>query len=450
MTPAREPFSVAIVGAGLTGLTAAWRLQSAGLRVKVFEKADVAGGRTMSIRKDGFVFDVGAITMLPTYAVTCALIAELGISAHLHKMQPLIGIPRNGRIHRLDLSRPVRSLLATKLISFGAKLRLLKLLVPMLRSWNRSNYQSLSPLAEWDGETIASYVKRELGDEINEYIAGPIIRGNTLNSTSNAPIGELLWMLRQYAAPYVYGFDRGINFLAETLSTRLPVEYRMQVQSVSKQHGKVRVAGQGPQGGFSESFDACIIALPPPALLELAPNLGDKQRRFLHSAKPLRSVNVHLGLRRPPPISETFVLPPESEHRDLTTIVMDHLKAPGRAPAGKAVVSLFFREEWSAANFERPDPEILNEALRMARGFIGDVSADVETYVVQRWPYAIIRSERGLYQRIRDYESEIDESDCVQFGSDFLSMGMEAAVSSGKLLAERIQRLGVTAGAVDK
>ena len=71
---AREPFSVAIVGAGLTGLTAAWRLQNAGLRVKLFEKSQAVGGRTMSIRQHGFVFDTGAITMLPTYAKTVALI----------------------------------------------------------------------------------------------------------------------------------------------------------------------------------------------------------------------------------------------------------------------------------------------------------------------------------------------------------------------------------------
>jgi len=221
---------VAIVGAGLTGLTAAWRLQAAGATVKIFEKSRQVGGHTVSIRKAGFVFDVGAITMLPTYVHSCALIDELGIAGHLHRITPAIGIPRDGVIHRIDVGHPLKSLLGTRPISTRSKFKLLELLRAMLDAWNRANYQSLAPLAAWNKETIASYVRCELGDEIHEHI----------------------------------------------------------------------------------------------------------KRQFLSTIKPLPSVSVHLGLRRRRAIGETFILPPRSEQKQLTTIVMDHLKRRDARPKARA------------------------------------------------------------------------------------------------------------------
>lgn len=52
---------IAIIGAGLAGLTLAHRLQSKGqLKVAVFEKADIVGGRLSSVQSGGFAFDHGA------------------------------------------------------------------------------------------------------------------------------------------------------------------------------------------------------------------------------------------------------------------------------------------------------------------------------------------------------------------------------------------------------
>lgn len=429
---------IAVVGAGLTGLTAALQLQQQGHAVQLYERDNNPGGRTRSIRQDGFVFDVGAITLLPTYRETCSLIEQLGLGDRLQRIEPIIGIPRGGRMHRLQVARPIRSLLTTGLVSSTAKLRLLKLFKPLRRAWARSDFHSLAPLAEWDSESIASYLRRELNEEILEYIAGPIIRGNTLNSPEDAPFGELLWMLRQYAAPYLYGLDQGINLLAETLAERLTVAYGSTVNRVERYAGQVRVNGHSSQGPFSHDYDACVLALPPQPLLALAPNLTPDQRHFLETIKPLPSVSLHLGLRRMPAISETFILPPRSEQAELTTIVMDHLKAPGRAPVGKGVISLFCRDDWAAAHLHSPDQQIFDSILGMARPFVGDLRGDIESYRIQRWPYAIIKSEVGLYTRMRAYERDLDASDPIQLAGDFLSMGMEAAVLAGKAAAERL------------
>ncbi|HJT59503.1 MAG TPA: FAD-dependent oxidoreductase [Ktedonobacteraceae bacterium] len=52
--------SIAIIGAGCSGLAAAHVLQDAGYTVTLFEKNDHAGGRATTGKRDGFIYDYGA------------------------------------------------------------------------------------------------------------------------------------------------------------------------------------------------------------------------------------------------------------------------------------------------------------------------------------------------------------------------------------------------------
>ena len=62
-----EHVDVAVIGAGLAGLTAARILARAGLSVRVLEARDRVGGRTLSHRTEhGEVVDLGAQWLGPT------------------------------------------------------------------------------------------------------------------------------------------------------------------------------------------------------------------------------------------------------------------------------------------------------------------------------------------------------------------------------------------------
>ena len=52
--------SIAIIGAGASGLAAAWSLQKSGFDVTVFEKSRGLSGRAASRSKNGVRFDHGA------------------------------------------------------------------------------------------------------------------------------------------------------------------------------------------------------------------------------------------------------------------------------------------------------------------------------------------------------------------------------------------------------
>ena len=73
---------VVIVGAGIAGLTAAWRLRQQGVRVRVFEAQSRVGGRMLSLRNhfpDGQVIELGGELIDTDHVRIRALAAELGL-----------------------------------------------------------------------------------------------------------------------------------------------------------------------------------------------------------------------------------------------------------------------------------------------------------------------------------------------------------------------------------
>lgn len=74
-------YDVAIVGAGIAGLTAAVELVQAGSRVRVFEARDQAGGRARSVTlDDGATIDLGATWCWSNEPLIQRLVAECGIT----------------------------------------------------------------------------------------------------------------------------------------------------------------------------------------------------------------------------------------------------------------------------------------------------------------------------------------------------------------------------------
>lgn len=82
---------ILIVGAGLSGLSAAAYVSKAGRSVLVLEKTDSCGGLLNSFTRDGYVFDAGARS-IENSGIIRPMLKDLGIDMELLDSRVSIGV----------------------------------------------------------------------------------------------------------------------------------------------------------------------------------------------------------------------------------------------------------------------------------------------------------------------------------------------------------------------
>jgi oxygen-dependent protoporphyrinogen oxidase len=116
---------VLVIGAGLSGLVAAYRAGKAGLAVTVLEERPRPGGVIGSERRSGVLLERGPNSGLDTTPLINAMLADLGIAEQRvdgSKESSRRYVVRGGRL--LALPTSPGAFLGTSLFSPGAKLRL--------------------------------------------------------------------------------------------------------------------------------------------------------------------------------------------------------------------------------------------------------------------------------------------------------------------------------------
>jgi oxygen-dependent protoporphyrinogen oxidase len=165
------PLDAVVVGAGISGLAAAFRLVRAGLRVAVLEALPRPGGALVTHETAGFRFEFGPNTVLESDPSLPALIRDCGLGGERLVAAPAARrrwVWHDGRLRELPAG-PLGFLLSP-LFPPAAKLRLLR--EPFVRA----------PPAPPGGqdeaeETIAAFVRRRLGEAFLERAVGPFVSG---------------------------------------------------------------------------------------------------------------------------------------------------------------------------------------------------------------------------------------------------------------------------------
>src|SRR5437773_440660 len=119
--------SVAIIGGGITGLTAAFRLRQKQIPVTLYEASDRVGGVIQSLRQDGYLAEFGPNTILETSPKIGSLIRDLGLEPRRLYSNPSAEnryLVRGGKPVLLPGS-PL-AFFTTPLFSAAAKLRLVR------------------------------------------------------------------------------------------------------------------------------------------------------------------------------------------------------------------------------------------------------------------------------------------------------------------------------------
>lgn len=433
---------VAIVGAGVAGAMAAYRLKQAGCTPVVFEATGEVGGRARTLKRKGFIFDTGAVGLLGSYTRTRDVAQQLGMANEFLTLKPVGAIPRDGVLRYLDMNKPIRSFLFSDLFSFSSKLKLVRVVRDVMRLGKHLNYEDVEALVPHDTETVEQYSKRALNQELYDYLADTLTRGAWLAPGEQASVIQFLWTAKNFT-PHMYSLKGGMNSLALRLLQGIDLRLDTPMLNIDERVGEVQVSYRSAESEISEHFDGCIIATPPRAALPLFPQMIAAQRAYFESARYSRSVNLHFALSSKPKPNALYIMVPKRECADITTIFQDHLKSPDRAPAGKGMVSVFLRAEWCDQRYETPDEQVIPEVMNKLRPWFGDLSEHVEDVVVQRWSECALLVKPGIFVDMSRHFASVDSQARVQLAGDFAPFSsVNTAVVSGenaaRLLAQRL------------
>ena len=156
---------VAIIGAGITGLTAAFYLKRKGCPVAVYESGNRAGGVIRSVRQDGYLAEFGPNTILETSPAIGALVCDAGLQSR--RLDP---DPRASNRYVVRYRRPIAmpespvGFLTSNLFTLSAKVALLREPFVARRSDDTE-------------ESIAQFVTRRLGREFLDQAIDALVAG---------------------------------------------------------------------------------------------------------------------------------------------------------------------------------------------------------------------------------------------------------------------------------
>lgn len=429
---------VIVVGGGPSGLAAAQRLTRAGAAVRVLEASDRVGGKMLTSHRDGYIVDEGAFFLPTTHRTLLATAAEIGMADEIVPGGFILGILRHGVIHDLDGNHLLTSLARTRVLSIRAKAEAVKVLPELIRA-RRAGYARMPQVGPYDTQTVSAWSQSRLSPELQEYLAETVLRGIAATSGDTASRGDFLAILALFGGAKLVSFREGMGSYTDRLSRDVKTEVGAEVTSVEETGSDVTVTWRD-QGGIEhvENAAACVVATPGETTTRILPGLDSWRRSFLGRVRNGKLILLKVGLSQSPRgVKSTYLLVPRASHPFLTGIMLDHHKAPGRAPAGKGLLTVAALDSWSEEHWADDDSQIRSALLSALDRILPGTTEYVEFADVYRWreEYTTV----GFYRDLGQFRQLCEQDRRIQLAGDSQAFqNLESATISGQRAAERL------------
>jgi oxygen-dependent protoporphyrinogen oxidase len=429
---------IAVVGAGIAGLTAALRLQQAGHSVEVLEGADHPGGRMWSIRTGGFDVDVGAHMLLSCFTRTRALVVEMGLGDQWFEIEAGEG---GGVLHDHELTsfspKGVFDVLRYRGLSLGGRIRLALTLFEARRWRGQLDFFDLSVGEDaLDAEDCDTFARPKLGDEATDYVLDSFIRTFHFHGARkmSAKYFEALSALLLEHGEFRPCALRGhMKALPEALAARLDVRYRAEVHAVVREAGHVEIR----TASESTRYDAAVIAAPSGAVLRLLQPATPAERSLL--AHAVWSCTALCVFTLPVSLAGDFegIWVPFPESQIVSGLSNDTSK--GSTDGERCVFNVWLHEEAAASLLEGPDESLQRVVVAELERLFPRYAGHLSPLHVERWPHALPVYGVGQVTRVAAFWEEGQGQGGVWLCGDYLNHPwVEGAVRCGEKVAARL------------
>jgi protoporphyrinogen/coproporphyrinogen III oxidase len=439
---------ILIVGAGITGLTAAYELTRRGLRVRVRDAAPRSGGLIRTERVNGFTIEAGPDSVLNAKPAAIDLIRELGLGSEL------MGIREGARAFVLKgrtlHAIPQPSFLGIPLT--GEALATYDLLSPDARD-RMAREPSVPPLVSQDDESVGSFFRRRFGPDAVDLIAQPLLGGihagdiETLSMRSLFP--KLLEAERERGSVMpareagdaardergvgaARGFSAlrgGMSTLVDALERHLPaggVEYDSPVESLD-----------GTDAG------AIVIAAPAFVAARLLDPIDAEAAQLCARVPYVSTASVALAWPRaavPHPLDGSgFVVARRHSDVRITARTWISSKWESRAPGGWALLRAFIGGAHDPDVVTLSDDELEAIVRRDLREVMGIEVAPSLTRVY-RWRNAGAQHVVGHLDRVAEIERRLAPRGIFVAGSGFRATGIPDCITDARRAADAVCR----------
>lgn len=459
---------IAIVGGGISGLSAAFELEQrrrAGgeLEYTLYESSPRLGGvlRTESI--DGSVVEAGPDSFLTEKPWATDLCRAVGLG------DQLIG-SRDGdrKTYILTRGRLVKMpdglmfVVPTKILPTG--------LSPLL-SWKtklRMTRELFRPPRPADhDESVAAFLGRHYGAEMVERLADPLLSGVYGGDAASLSIRAVLprfaemerthgslgrAMLtfanqrkadpRRSSAPLFTSLRNGMQQLAETVVSKLMASALLTNTAVEAVQHQPEPGGWLVSAGLnSDHFDKVIVALPAPAAANVLRITSPELSAELAAIQYTSSITVGLGyddqVRRSLPPGFGFLVP-RSEGKRLLAATFVHNKFPHRAPDDRALLRCFVAGRNAESVWRYADDEIIGMVRNELQQILG-LRAEPLFARAFRWKSAMAQYGVGHLERLERIESLRQKLPGLALaGNAFRGIGVPDCVRSGREAALKL------------
>lgn len=452
--------SVAIIGGGITGLTAAFQLQKAGIPFTLYEGSDRVGGPIQSIREGKYLAECGPNTILETAPFISELVRGLGLESRRMYSDARAGnryIARGGQPVALPTS--ALGFIKTPLFSAKAKLRL-----PLEPFIARSN-----PEIE---ESVGEFVVRRLGSEFLDYAINPMVGGVYAGDPALLSVKHAFPKLHALEQRYgslirgqIFGarerkrkgavskqnapkfsFDEGLEVLTRSLHQKMQdsICLRHRISSLEYVEGRWRVTTKADDKATVDEHAAVIVAIPAHDLARL--NIGGVSFGDLSELKEIYYppvASVVLGFRRQDvkhPLDGFGVLVPEAEGMNILGTLFSSSLFAGRAPEGHVTLTSYLGGARSPELATSSESALVENTLRDLRNLLGVTGAPTyrHTFVFQK---AIPQYNVG-YGRFKELMARVETGapGLLIGGHCRCGISLGDSIASGQDLAERAQK----------